>query len=276
MNLVKSFPTFESLFSRGDAISVSNSRAILAYPSSLESCLVSIWILGPNLETNISGSAQRCKFKEGNRHNCSVFDICILNGDRENYKLLVGYEDGFICCFSFDENRTKSVPETGVTGLDVQLIFTCDTGFKDFVSAFDVIELASSEKFIFCGAPKKEIVKIKCDGNFTEEPNIDRIATKHQGVSALKICLEHRCVASGYWDKKLELLDLDGNVIEILDGHLDQVQDISFVSKSKLELAECGASGDRGQRGDDVAGQPYDSYYMCTASLDGTIGIMSL
>lgn len=261
---LKNIPTYTALFSRGDAINSTTSEAIAAYPSSLESHLIAVRYLGNNLETKVSGTAQRDQ--ANSRRTCSVFDIRLHKAyGRPDNHLFAGYEDGGICCFSFNADSTTTIPELGTTGLKIDLIFKCDTGFQDFISAYDLIE-RRSRYIIICGAPKKELVRIMCDKNFGDKPVIDRINIKKQGVGAIAVSPDHKTFASAGWDNIVSLYGLeDLQLRESHTHHLNQVQDIIFIAISKQPLEDADNMEDPNETS--------ISSYMCSASLDGTISI---
>lgn len=259
--VVREFPTYEALFSRGDAISISSHRAILAYPSALDAHTITIRFLSEDAETTSSGSALRNNHKRS-PNTCSVFDIRIRQlGD--NYHIFAGYEDGHICCFIANEDRTTTVPELDVTGLKLECVLDCDTLLGDFISAFDILSQHSGYKMI-CGASKKDIVILDVD-QYLKHSTSGKISLKSQGVSATTNCPSSFVTAVATWDNQIHLVDLENlTILRSLDHHLNQVQDVTFICKNDVDMSHSSSSSRT------------SVFYMCSASLDGTISMMQI
>lgn len=233
-------PVYESLFSKGDAISIcDNMKAILAYPAYLENYLVTVRILGEDAQTLISGTAKR------NSLQITIFDIKVLSLE-ERHLIFVGYEDGCICMYSFVMTET--------TPLTIDLIKTVDLGTKDFVSAFDVM-MKNNKIIAVCGSPLGELkfVDISTD-------SIDAVKLKKHGVAAISIRQDKRLVAVSCWDETIRLYSTKSmKPLAVLKHHLSQVQDLLFFETSNVS-----------------DGESKVEYLLCCASLEGTISISKI
>ena len=243
VNILKNYPSYGSLFARCDAILENKTEALLAYPSSDGEQLICVRLLDQSIETISSATVGRPHDKS------SVFDIRILELSSSNEKRLVaGYEDGFVCCYSVKRNESH---------LSVELLVNHDTKFQDFISAFDLAECPTGY-IIICGAPKKAIHKLSLDKALSEVISDEIIKLKHQGVSALVTKKDGRLFAAACWNNTIKLFDVDTCAeINTIVNHLDTVQDLKFIP---------------------FCLPGYDESQIClfSASLDGTIGIFKI
>lgn len=278
-NILASFPTYDSLFSRGDALSTESGRAILAHPSLLENHLTTIRILGRDAKTEVSGTASYGKQSE---KKFPVFDIIIksLSSDDGVYHLFVAYEDGFINIYKFQLCVTQTVPVLNSEGLEVKLMKRIDLGFKDFVSAYDVSRSAldnEGDYLIVAGSPGKNLCFTGCSVEFAEdhEPKMHVLRLKTSGVSALSLKPEVGLVAVASWDKSVSLYSTgqDHSLVATLDHHTKQVQAVLFVPKPASLF---NAPDDLESVPNNAANGQQNSFLLCCASQDGTITISSL
>lgn len=255
--IVLEFPTYEALFSRGDALTIDENTAILAYPSSIENFMVTIRYLGPDAQVLSAGNAARGEYKENDRQlRSTVFDIKLLANpnDGESYHVFAGYEDGPIVIFSTSLKSTKTVPELNVTGLKIDVIKIIDLGLTDFVAAFDV-GLISDKYSLVCGSPKKELVFCSLTVDLGKEA-IEKVALRKQGTSSLAIRPDRMLVAVAGWDNSLRLYSMKTRILlATMHHHHAQIHSIHFITKSSETESKQG------------------SHLMCCASLDGTISV---
>lgn len=258
------FQTYESLFSRGDAVTISESTAILAYPSSLESYMITVRYLGVDAKTIISGSAMRAEEVNMKSHQ-SVFDIVIRNNPRDtrSHELFAGYEDGFIIVYSFSPERTKTIPELNVSGLDISIVRKINLGLTDFISAFDVMNV-SDKYIIISGSPSKELKFLELPQELIGEECVSSVVTvKRQGTSVIAIRPDYKLVATAGWDNTIRLFSMKSRKhLATLKSHTKQVSDIAFIkiSQDDNDNEDC-ASGD---------------FLMTCGSLDGTISVYDI
>lgn len=245
--LLTHFRSCDSLFSRGDAISAPDERGIIAYPSELESHLVTIRIIDPRGKTIISGCAQR-----SNAH--SVFDISILDSRNGSYYLYVGYEDGNICIFTFSEVSTKTIKALNTVGLKLDLVKRYDLECCDFVGALDIRLNEDGIIDMVCGSPKNDLIFVNhaIDSNRFDLKASMTVKLKKPGVSAIAIRPDNRFVAVALWGQNVDLYSMQtGEFIVSLKHHSKQVQSLLFIEID-------------------------DKYLLCCASMEGTVSIISI
>lgn len=266
-NLLVTFPTYGPLFSRGDASNIDQKVALLAYPSCIENHLVTIRIIGDNVKTIQSGTAQR--FDTDSKKTCSVFDIKLVRKDEHVHFLFVGYEDGCLCLFTFNPNITKSVPHLNVEGLKIDLVKTYDFQIGDFLSAFDVINPKSNRLTAVLGSPLADVVFL-CDSlNHETEQQMERVKMKRKGVSTIAIRPDSKLVAIACWDSSVKLLSIETHKhYATLDHHSKQVQSLLFIDQPRIhdensELNEFDSSEKK----------ETNKHWLCCASMEGTISI---
>ena len=259
--IVDHFPTYDSLFSRGDATSIDENTAMLAYPSYLENYLVTVRYLGPDAKTLISGSANRSD-SDSKKSHPNVFDIVILENpiQAQSHNLFVAYEDGCIVVYAVNPESTRKLPELNVTGLRIDVVKQFNFGISDFISAFDV-KLISDNYVIVCGCPKKDIMFSSCPTDFASDEKTEKIVLKKQGSSAISIRDDLRLVAIAGWDNTVRLYSLKTKKhLATINDHLKQIHDILFVKKAT----------------ENVSNSNSGNYLMYCASLDGTISVFDL
>lgn len=273
-NVLASYPTHDSLFSRGDALSTRDGSAILAHPSLLENHLVTIRVLGRDAKTVASGTAGQDKHIV---KKFPLFDIKIIKNsekaiDEERYHLFTAHEDGFMHIHEFQLNTTKTVPFLNSEGIDVKLTRRIDLGFKDFVAAYDIIRSKVSDEdddnyLIVAGSPGKYLCFMKCSAKFDAEPDIHRIRLRTNGVSAISLSPDMRFVAVASWDKSVKLFSTEEHkLLAKLDQHTKQVQAILFAPKPATSLMDLSLISEAGYN---------NKQMICCASQDGTISISS-
>jgi WD40 repeat protein len=253
-NITK-FPTYESLFSRGDALTLQEQgKVILAYPSSIESHLVTVRYLGDDAKTLISGSARR-QDEDKRRRETAVFDIQVKSNGTDDYILVAAYEDGCINMYCFNEGSTETVSELNVTGLKIIPLRKLDFGLQDFVSAFDVIDMGCDRFVIVCGSPKKELIFSNCPKSSDDKDDeINIVTLEKPGVSVVSIRPDHKLVAAACWDNKIRVLSLrTRRHLATIKNHMQQVSAIVFVEKIMNK-----------------------QHLMCCSSLDGTISVFDI
>lgn len=268
--LLVTFPTYGPLFSRGDALNIDHKVALLAYPSCIENHLVTIRIIGDNVETIQSGTAQR--FYTDSKKTCSVFDIKLVRKDEDVHFLFVGYEDGCLCLFAFNLNITKSVPHLNVKGLKIDLVKTYDFQIGDFLSAFDVINPELDRLIGVLGSPHADLIFL-CDSlNKTPEQQMERIKMKRKGVSAIEIRPDSKLVAVACWDSSVKLFSIETyKHYATLNHHSNQVQSLLFIDQPIIhddnsELNESDSSKRKVR----------NKHLLCCASIEGTISITAI
>lgn len=263
-NPIVIYPTYTSLFSRGDSISISPETAILAYPSSLEDNLVTVRYVGDDAKTSLSGSAKR-DFKT-TQGSCTIFDIIIRPSNLVDvYNLYVGYEDSHICIYSFNQDSTESIPVLNCTGLKLDLINSFDFGFQDFVSAFDVIT-KMSDNIIVAGSPHKEVIVLSNESDSHIEKSRATLALKRPGVSALAIRPDNKLVTIATWSGTVELYSMKSKRhLATLRNHQKRVECILYLKDSWLNEQTLSHSSETPEK-----------YLICCASSEGTISISSI
>jgi hypothetical protein len=254
------FPTYECLFSRGDAITLQHcQQAVLAYPSAIESHLVTVRYLGNDAKTLVSGSARR-QDEDQKRREATIFDIKIqclgATGNDEELFLFTAYEDGCVVMYSFDRSRVETVPELNVTGLKIELLRKFDFCISDFVSAFDVIRERYDSYTIICGSPKKELIFSTYSQTMEKtDEDIRTVVLNKTGTSAISIRPDQKLVVVGGWDNNIRVFSIKSSRhLATLKNHTKQVSNITFGEKNSNE----------------------GEYLMCCASLDGTISIYDI
>lgn len=263
--VIAKYATYESLFSRGDSLTIENNNAILAYPSSLASHLVTVRFLGQDALTVISGSAARTD-KSTKQQQVTVFDINIREDiqGQGRYSLFVGYEDGRIVAYSFRRDQTETIPELNVTGLKIDVIRVLDLGLTDFVSAFDT---TSHSGDLVCGSAAKELRFINLDKNLN--PNIVAIKLSKPGTSVISIRPDSKLVAAGGWDNTIRLFSLKSKrLLVAFRNHVKQVSTILFIRKKDVATID-------DHQDKQLAPAP-SGFLMYCASLDGTISVFDI
>lgn len=262
-NILASFPTYDALFSRGDAKSITNQRAILAHPSLLENYLVTVRVLGRDAKTEISGTAGR-EIDESEKKS-PIFDIAIrrdVQEEEDSYLVFVAYEDGCLNIYRFQMGATQRVPVLRSEGLNVGLIKRIDLNFKDFVSAYGVAqpEGDGGDYLIVAGSAGRDLRFVKCKAKFDGEPEMLTLKQKGWGVSAVSMRFDGRLFAIACWDKSVSLYCAENlSLRDTLDHHTKQVQAILFAPKLLADFDQQGG----------------ESLMYC-ASQDGTISISSI
>lgn len=263
--LLAKYDSFESLFSRGDAIAGSDGTAVLAYPSCLENYLITIRILGEDAQTLISGNASR----NNEVRNCPVFDISIKEESQQRYFLFAAFEDGCLVTFSFGPNLTKTVPHLNCKGLDVQQIKKFDLGIGDFISAFDLMLSEDNHLSAVVGSPLKQLMFL--DASLDEDSKFEtptHVPLKRQGVSAITIRPDGKIVAIACWDSTVKIFSIRSfKLLACMRHHLKQVHSILFYEKSSQPH-----DGDPREDRNKIESR----YLMCCASMEGTISISSI
>lgn len=266
-----SFPTYEGIFSRGDAINTSDGRAIVAHPSCLDNFLVTIRLLNSLYHTELSGTAQR--YDQNSSKKPTVFDMCLKRTQGEDYLLFVAYEDGCICSFSFRTDSTTSLPELNSTGLKIDLVQEFDFGVRDFISAFD-ITFSSDKLTIVCGSPQDELIFCSQSSQQTSGPDLHKVKLKRQGVASASIRPDDKLVAVSGWDNSVKLYSMKSRkLLASLTNHLKQVQNIIFVERP------CNIDGQNYSPGNSIQSKldlNENKYLLCCASLEGTISISAI
>lgn len=265
------YPTYEALFSRGDAIPTFASKAVLAYPSCINNHLVTIRLIGPDAKTILSGSAQR--YQEEDSKKGSLFDIKIEQEDSA-FLLFAAYEDSTICAFSFNLKDTIHVPVLESSGIKIDLIRRFDLKFGDFIGSLSV-DLVDESYRLIAGAPTKDVYVIKTpkDMRSSEKDEVDQIKLKRRGVSRIATDAHSDVAAIACWDSSIVIYSMRSrSLIETLHHHTKQTQDLIFLDKPLLH--------------DNADDDEHDSYgtdsqksresgrlLLCAASMDGTISL---
>lgn len=260
--ILAEFPTYDSLFSRGDSLSIkAGSLAILAYPSYIESNLATVRIVNANVQTKISGTAQR--ESDEPKKSCPVFDMVIKENPTGGYLLFIAYEDGCLCVFSFCLETTKTVPLLNSEGLKIDHIKTYDVKIGDFISAFDVMLNNQESISLICGSPAKSLMIINDSIKFSShEPSVNNIDLKRQGTSAIAIRPDSKLFVASGWDNSINLYSIKSRKHLVnLNYHLKQVQSILFFEKPNFL---------------ETNNSKETEYLLCCASMDGTISITSI
>lgn len=268
---IAEYSTYESLFSKGDAITLDNGQTLIAHPSALGRHLVTVRLLHQNGSTEISGSAQRDD--ERAKQN-TIFDIKLSPTKLLGiYLLFVAYEDGGLCTFKLDLNSRITIPELNSTGLKIELIKKHDFGIKDFLSAFDVLQNEDMYQIV-CGSPSDKL--IFAFHHWVENSIKSESVKLHRpGTSCISIRPDRKLVAVGCWDSSVRLYSMKSrNLLASCEHHTKQVQDIVFILHSRKSLHEMGvaSSGQLG-KSESLDG---DAHLLCCASLDGTISISDI
>lgn len=266
--ILETYDSFESLFSRGDAILGSDGFAVLAYPSCLENYLVTIRVLGKDAQTLISGTADR----KSESRNCTLFDIALKEESHQRYLLFAAYEDGCLCTFSFSPNSTRTVPHLNCTGLDVQLVKKFDLKIGDFISAYDLALGPDHRLFAAIGSPLKQVIFVEASLNQNSDvQELVNVPLKRQGISAISIRPDKKLIAVAGWDSTVRLYSAKSyKLLAILRHHLKQVQCILFYEEHNLQSLH--ADDDHHE----ASGNVERKYLMCCASMEGTISISSI
>lgn len=274
LETVRVFQSFESLFSRGDAITIDNNKAVLAFPFKLENHIVSIVILDSNGDTIVAGNAHR--FPIGTSKTSSVFDLTIVDLSGGLFHLYAGYEDGCVCIFEFKETSTISFPALNATGLKLSLIKKYNLDSRDFVSAFDVgVSCDPVTCTLVCGSPGKKLIFVH---HATESRERDLQATNEiklakQGVSAIAIRPDNNLVAVARWNGKVEIYSMTSHkLVATLDQHSKQVQSLLFIKRPESMQAVLSCLSEVDGHSDEKEG----IYLLCCASLEGTISVLSV
>lgn len=264
LTTLQCYPTFSSLFSRGDAVTCSdNSSALLAYPSYLDNFLVTVRLVGYEGETHISGTAQRFSADE---KTCAVFDIGLGNIYNDLYYVIVAYEDGHISLFNLSPLSTKTIPELATEGLKIDLMKTIDLGINDFVSAFHTT-CNDNQLVGVSGSPLAELVFFSQNLKDTTQTELLKVTSKRPGVASIKISPDNKLVAVGSWDAPVNIYSMKSRqILASLRYQTKQVNDIEFVKNPSHLL------GDPTQTSDE---NPSD-YLLCCASMCGTVSVVSI
>lgn len=252
---ITNFPTYQSLFSRGDAVTLPDrSEAILAYPSAIDSHLVTVRYLGNDAVTLMSGSAKRHD-EDKKRRESAVFDIRIKSKGSAEYNLFTAYEDGCIFVYRFSRLHVETVPELNVTGLRIEPIQKFDFGISDFVSAFDVLD-KSDNHLIVCGSPKRELIFLTCATGFDKKgEETNTVILNKPGVSAISIRPDEKLVAAASWDNSVRVFSMKSRRhLATFKNHTKQVSTIIFARTNPDEPRTL----------------------MCCSSLDGTISVFDV
>lgn len=271
---IKSFRSHDSLFSRGDAISIEGGRAILAYPYELENHIVSVVLIDPLANTLIAGNARR--YPLDCSKTSSVFDMLLMIAKNGSFNLYVSYEDGCICIFGFTETSTTSIQSLNTVGLKLSLINEYNLGTCDFVSAFDVIEMCNSEtRTAVCGSPGNKLILIHhaIEPSTKELNTIDEIKLAKSGVSAIAIQPDNNLVAVARWGKNVDLYCMKTReLVAILDQHSQQVSSLSFMNSSTAMQEAFPLQSEINGHPDEKVG----GYLLFCASMEGTISVSSI
>lgn len=280
------YPTFNSLFSRGDALDVDHKVALLAYPSCMESDLVTVRVIGQDAKTYISGNAQR--HERDSKRTCTVFDISIVKKSDDSFHLFIGYEDGCICCYTFNLNVMKVVPHLKVEGLKIDLIKTYNFQVGDFLSAFAAVNRKPDNNLVaVCGFPKAELIFL-CDlldgDQITEkELNVKRIKLRKPGVAEIQIRPDNKLVAVACWDSSVRLYSLEAphKLLTTLNLHMKQVQSMVYAKRPEIHADKDSYANEvfgecAGLSKSNEANEGLNKYLLCCASIEGTISISAI
>ena len=281
-SILAKYPSHESIFARGDSISIGKSKlGLLAYPADNKESAVTIRIVA--IDGRLSNSATAQRDSHDPQESCRVFDISIVNRSEENnYYLFVAYEDGHLVCYNISIDFAIIVGDRDTLEAKevvVQLISKFNPSFNEFVSAFDVV-LSSTRLILVVGSPLNELVFLDTLADNMNKPRIDRVALRKQGTSAISIRPDHRLVAVAGWDNTVKLYSIKSRkLLAIMRNHSKQVQEMLFINKSNTLLSGLAANsrfscnvevnGDRSREVD-------EQFLLCCASMEGTISISSI
>lgn len=261
LELVVCYDSHDALFSRGDAIICDNESAILAYPSALDSHLVTVRLVKQSCKTLLSGVAAARDPRTDDKK-VTVFDIK-LRRKSESDKLIhlfVAYENGCLCMYEMDLDSIKTDSALDIKSLNVSLVKLYDTGSKDFISTFDVKGRCEGYDIII-GYPSNKLMHIS-----TNQGQVSEIDLKCKGTSCSLISPFSNVVAVACWNGTLKLYDYEDKrlIHKIVDMHKKQVQDMMIVRAPEVHLNALTDDCDT------------RTFWMCCASNEGTISISSI